>query len=222
MAQLNVNQLTKSFGKRVMLNDVSLALTTGSITSVLGRNGCGKSTLLKILFGVMKADAMSINYNGNSINQNDIIPNQLIAYLPQQPFIPMQKKLRDIVPMFFNEGDMQDKVFYSYNMHKLADTKAGKLSLGELRYFELLLIAHSPHPFILLDEPFSMIEPLYKERIKELLLSLKSTKGILVTDHYYRDVLEISTKSLLLKDGTLIRVNNEQELRMNGYLPDGL
>lgn len=222
MAQLNITRLTKTFGKRIMLNDVSLALTTDSITSVLGRNGCGKSTLLKILFGVMKADAINIDLNGTNIAQKDIIPNQLIAYLPQQSFIPMQKKLRDIVPMFFPEGDMQDKVFYSYNMHKLADTKAGKLSLGELRYFELLLIAHSPHPFILLDEPFSMIEPLYKERIKELLLSLKSTKGILVTDHYYRDVLEISNKNLLLKDGKLTDVNDEKGLKENGYLPDGL
>ena len=86
-------------------------------------------------------------------------------------------------------------------IERIATRKIGTLSLGELRYFELLLVAHLEHPFLLLDEPFSMIELLYKEAIKEFLLSLKAKKGILLTDHYYRDVLDISDRNLVLVDG---------------------
>jgi ABC-type multidrug transport system ATPase subunit len=218
MAGLSITGVQKSFSGKTVLSDVSLHLETGDVMALLGRNGCGKSTLLKILFGTEKATAIHLEFNGRVIKPSDVIPQQVISYLPQDPFLPKHLKVKDIIPICFLDGAAQDAVFYAYNMHKLANTPAGKLSMGELRYFELLLIANLHHPFLLLDEPFSMVEPLYKEKIKELLLNLTAKKGIIVTDHYYQDVLEISNKNFLLKDGTLHPVKDEAGLAALGYL----
>lgn len=219
MNSLNVNSITKRFGKRAVLDNVCFDVSQGELLGIFGRNGCGKSTMLKILFGVQKADGFSVSFNGAPIGQKQIIPDCIIAYLPQESFLPKHLKVRDIIPMYFSESEKQDKIFNADGIFKMANTPAGKLSMGELRYFELLLVAGLPHPFLLLDEPFSMVEPLFKEKIKQLLQHLKEKKGIIVTDHYYSDVLEVSNKNLLLKDGRLLAVNSVTDLAVNGYLP---
>nr|WP_245895719.1 ABC transporter ATP-binding protein [Flavobacterium album] len=156
--------------------------------------------------------------NGKVIPVHKIIPEGCIGYLPQEPFLPNTMKVRDIIPLYYS-GDEQDKLFYSPRIDKIANTRVGKLSMGELRYFELLLIGHLPHQFLMLDEPFSMIEPLYKDLIKDFLKKLKTQKGIIITDHYYDDVLSVTNRKLLLKDGQLININDRNDLIAHGYLP---
>ena len=74
------------------------------------------------------------------------------------------------------------------------------------------------HQFLLLDEPFSMIEPIYKDVIKGLLLELKKTKGIILTDHYYNDVLEITDKNFVIKDSKIIKILDKKDLVKYEYL----
>lgn len=218
MQQLTISELAKNFGTKTILDYVTFECRTGEIVGIFGRNGTGKSTMLKILFGTMKADKIRISINGKSIAPEDIIPQQLIAYLPQDSFLPKSLTVRDIVPLYFPDGDMQDKILYDPLVARMANTKGGNLAMGELRYFELMLISTLPHPFLMLDEPFSMVEPLYREKIKEKLLDLKTTKGIIMTDHYYNDILETATSCLLLKNGRLIPVSNAEDLAEYGYL----
>lgn len=215
---LQLHTVRKSFGKKTILKDVSFTLAQGEIISLFGRNGSGKSTLLKILFGTLKANAIQLQIDGNVISPKEIIPKQLIGYLPQDHFLPKHLKVRDIIPLFHEDGDDQDRIFRAPFVEKIAARKIGTLSLGELRYLELLLVAHLEHPFLLLDEPFSMIEPLYKEAIKAFLLSLKAKKGILLTDHYYRDVLDISDRHLVMVDGVSQTAENVDDLKKLGYL----
>lgn len=218
MQQLTISELAKNFGTKTILDYVTFECRTGEIVGIFGRNGTGKSTMLKILFGTMKADKIRISINGEAIVPEDIIPQQQIAYLPQDSFLPKSLTIRDIVPLYFPDGNMQDKILYDPLIARMANTKAGNLSMGELRYFELMLISTLPHPFLMLDEPFSMVEPLYREKIKEKLLELKTTKGIIMTDHYYNDILETATSCLLLKNGRLIPVSNAEDLAEYGYL----
>lgn len=75
-----------------------------------------------------------------------------------------------------------------------------------------------PHTFLLLDEPFSMIEPLYKEVIKEFLIELKNSKGIILTDHYYNDVLEITTKNYVITDAQIVPILDKADLIFYDYL----
>ncbi len=215
---LSVTGLSKSFGNRPLLDNVALECSTGEILGIFGRNGCGKSTLLKMLFGTMKADAVQLSINGQRVAPAEIIPQGLIGYLPQEPFLPKNLKVRDIIPLYYS-GDAQDKLFYSPGIEKLANTRAGNLSMGELRYFELLLVGHLTHPFLMLDEPFSMVEPLYKDLIKNFLLELKAKKGIIITDHFYNDVFSVTNRRLLLKEGKIFNINDRNDLAAHGYLP---
>jgi len=132
--------------------------------------------------------------------------------------LPKAKTVRSVIPLFFPNGDDQDKIFYSPKVLSFEKTKIGELSMGQLRYLELLLIGHLDHEFLLLDEPFSMIEPIFKEVIKNLLIELKGSKGIILTDHYYNDVLEIASEKFIIKNSEKIKVINRSDLVTHGYL----
>ncbi|MNK08422.1 Lipopolysaccharide export system ATP-binding protein LptB [compost metagenome] len=218
MYTLSVSELTKAFDNKSVLDYIALECKTSEIVSIFGRNGSGKSTILKILFGTLKADRIRLSINGKPLMAEEVIPQQKIAYLPQDSFLPKSLKVRDVVPLYYDSGEMQDKILYAPGMTKIAATKVGSLSMGELRYFELLLVGNLSHPFLMLDEPFSMIEPLFRDRIKEFLFELKATKGIILTDHYYNDVLSVADRNLLLKNGRLVNINNKEELTDHGYL----
>jgi ABC-type multidrug transport system ATPase subunit len=219
MPTLTVTGLTKSFGSKSILDNIAFGCSTGEILGIFGRNGSGKSTILKLLFGTLKANSISLTLDGTALPVKEVIPQGIIGYLPQEPFLPKNLKVRDVVPLYFSNGTMQDKIFYAPGMAKMANTPVGKLSMGELRYFELLLVGHLSHPFLMLDEPFSMIEPLYKDLIKEFLLQLKAKKGIIITDHYYNDVFSVTNRNIMLKDGKLFTIETKQELADHGYLP---
>lgn len=218
MDVLNVTTLNKSFGKRAILNNVSIKFKVGEIIGIFGRNGAGKSTLLKLIFGTLKADSIVLKINSETISQKNVIKSKRIGYLPQHTFLPKERKVREIIPLFFPNGDDQNKIFYSPKVSSFDKIKVGKLSLGQLRYLELLIIGNLNHKFLLLDEPFSMIEPIYKEVIKDLLLELKKSKGIILTDHYYNDVLEITDKNFVIKNGEKIQVLDKHDLVKNEYL----
>ena len=217
-SRLDILEVRKSFKRKKVLESVAFTLTKGELVGIFGSNGCGKSTLLKILFGTLQADFLDMRINGLPVAQKQVIPEQHNGYLPQDSFLPKHIKVRDIIPMFYEDGDAQDLIFRAPFVEKIASRKAGVLSMGERRYLELLLVAHLPHPFLLLDEPFSMIESLYKEAITQFLLSLKAKKGILLTDHYYEDVLKITDRNLILTQGILQEVHSQADLRKVGYV----
>lgn len=218
MATLQLHSTTKSFGKKKVIEEITFNISTGEILGVFGRNGSGKSTLLQLLFGTLNADSIALSVDGTPTSPCQIIQKKLIAYLPQSSMLPKNLKVRDIIPIYFSTEEKQDAIFYDSQIAKIATKKVGELSMGQLRYLEILLVGHLDHPFLILDEPFSMIEPLYKTEIKKFLNNLKSKKGILITDHYYNDVLEIATKNLLLKEGKGNIIRNIEDLKKHNYL----
>ena len=126
--------------------------------------------------------------------------------------------MRDIIPIYFSEAEQQDKIFYDPTIAAFANIKIGELSQGQRKYFETILVGNLNHPILMLDEPFSMLEPLQIESLKEFLLQKKKEKGILITDHYYREVLDISDKNMVLKDGIGHPISSSSELVQFEYL----
>ena len=218
MEILKVENIDKSYGKRSILKNIDLGCRVGEIIGIFGRNGSGKSTLLKIIFGTVKADSISIKIDSETFCQKAIIKSKKVGYLPQDTFLPKDRKVREIIPLFFPNGDDQNKIFYSPQVSNFEKTRVGELSLGQLRYLELLIIGNLNHKFLMLDEPFSMIEPIYKDVIKGLLLKLRETKGIILTDHYYNDVLKVADKTFVIKDAKKIEVFDKDDLIRHGYL----
>ncbi|MDP2686113.1 MAG: ATP-binding cassette domain-containing protein [Aequorivita sp.] len=218
MAIFKLHSATINFGKKEILKEVSFSLKTTDILGIFGRNGCGKSTLLKMIFGTQTKGFIKISIDGTTINPSENISAEHIAYLPQHSFLPKNIKVRDLIPIYFSEEKKQDAIFYDSLVAKLTAKKVGELSLGQVRYLEVLLVGNLEHPFLILDEPFSMIEPLYKIEISKLLNKLKAEKGILITDHYYEDVLEITTQNLIIKDGIASKIDGIPDLRKLEYL----
>ena len=218
MPVLKIRQLSKQFGAKHLLDKIELELATGDCIGLFGRNGSGKSTLLRILFGTLKAGSLELFLDQQPLAIKDVIPQQLIAFLPQDHFLPPGLRVREIIPLYFRQGEQQDRIFYAPRIAELAARRFGQLSIGEKRYFEFLLIAHLPHPFLLLDEPFAMIEPIYQELIQQHIRLLRYSKGILLTDHYYANVWAVSTRSLVLKNGSLRTVSHLEDLIEYGYL----
>lgn len=159
-----------------------------------------------------------MDIDGNRILQKQIVPLKKIGYLPQDSFLPKRITVRNLIPMIFPDGKLQELLFYRKGIAKFEKQRIGELSIGQRKYLELLLLSHMEHPFLLLDEPFSMVEPLYKEEIKGLLEEIKLFKGMIITDHYYHDVFEVSSQNYVLKEGSLTAVFSEEDLKKYNYL----
>ncbi|SRX56104.1 ATP-binding cassette domain-containing protein [Aequorivita sp. CIP111184] len=218
MAIFKLHNATINFGEKEILKEISFSLKTTDIVGIFGRNGCGKSTLLKMIFGTQTKGSIKVSIDEVEFNPSRNVSLKSIAYLPQNSFLPKNLKVRDVIPIYFSEEKKQDIIFYDALIAKLTAKKIGELSLGQVRYLEVLLVGNLDHQFIMLDEPFSMVEPLYKIEIKKLLNNIKVKKGILITDHYYEDVLEITNNNLLLKNGISHIVKNKEDLRKLEYL----
>jgi ABC-type multidrug transport system ATPase subunit len=214
--QIAVRVVLHSFGPRLILTNITFECKTGEIIGVFGRNGTGKTTLFKTMFGTLKADYAEIYFDDQFVPQPD---NQtgFVGFHTQEIMLPKYMKVRDLVSMYLPLAK-QDKVFYSVGIHDMTNKKIYQLSLGQQLYLQLLLLLNLDHPFLILDEPFSMVEPRFKELIKEKLLEYRENKGFIISDHYYRDVLDICDRVHLLKDGVLIPIANNRELVELGYL----
>lgn len=216
---LEVDSIRKSFGDKQVLTDIALKCQPGDIIGLLGRNGTGKSTLLKIIFGTLFTDYKFIRINDEILTQPFKSKNK-IAYLTQDNFLPKNITVKNVVEIYSDdvdqEGFLEDEV-----LSKVTGTKIGNLSGGESRYLEVKLLLNLDSTFVLLDEPFNGISPLHVELIKTMILKKSPRKGIILTDHDYRNVLDVANKFYLLFDGGLKSVQTKQDLIDWGYLPEG-
>lgn len=218
MVGLHVDSILKRYGEKQLLTDVYLSCHVGEVVALLGRNGSGKSTLLEIIFGSLHTDNKFIRADAKQIYGLWDRRN-LINYLPQDSFLPDRLMVQDIISLFC---DAKNKASISEldEIKNLLDKKIAHLSGGEKRLLEVYLIIYSKAKYILLDEPFNGIAPLYKEKIKEQIIQHTTYKGFIITDHDYRNVLDIATKTILIYDGGTREIKNKEELNTWGYLPD--
>ena len=217
MNGLYVDSVTKSFGIRQVLTDIFLSCNEGEIIGLLGRNGAGKSTLLKIIFGSMTADFKFIRIGDKRINR--LYDNRnLINYLPQHSFLPNHLKISQIIKLFCDKSNAE-LISANELISPLIHKKARQLSGGEKRLVEIFLIIYSNATYILIDEPFNGIAPIYKEVIKSMIREQSMNKGFIITDHDYRNILDLSTRIVLIHDGGTKEIKNKEELEFWGYIP---
>jgi len=212
---LEIDNIELSFNNRKILYGVYFKAETGEITGILGRNGCGKTSLLRILFGSLNPKYGNIRIDG--IHQNrKLYLTDYAAYLPQHQLLPDNLKLAEAFRFFNVDWQKFITAFASFGIYE--KTYVEKLSSGELRLAETYLILNSDKPIILLDEPFSFIAPIYVEKIKAILQLKKQKSSIVITDHFYRDILDVSDTIFFLKDGYSKLISSKQDLKDEGYL----
>jgi ABC-type multidrug transport system ATPase subunit len=218
MTKLEILEVEKSFGTKTILKNINFECRKGEILGIFGRNGCGKSTLLKIIFGALQYDSFEALMDNEKYIPNFNIRKQQIAYLPQHNILPLNKKVRDILSMYYPNPDNQDRILYNPKIASYDSLKFGQLSGGEKRYFEIMLISQLPHSVMIFDEPFSMIDPIEQELISDLLQKLKKNKIVIITDHYYRNVLNITDRNVLINNGKSQKIDSVDELIQGEYL----
>ena len=217
---LEVDSVQKRFDFKSILSDVYLKCQTGDIIGVLGRNGSGKSTLLKIIFGVVQADFKFVRIDGVVKSKTEDLFNE-ISYLIQDDFIPMRFSVKKAILLSIEKEVIDD--FYNDEMiQSIRDKKIGHLSGGELRYLEIKLLLSNSSKFVLLDEPYNGLSPIVIDKINALIVENSKTKGVVITDHSYENVIKISTKLLLMKEGKMHHLNDKSELIEKGYLRAGM
>jgi lipopolysaccharide export system ATP-binding protein len=204
---LQADSIQKSFGNRKVLSDVHIQCNEGEIVGLLGRNGSGKSTLMKILHGSLQADQKYIKVNNEVLLSTEQLSQQ-IAYLPQDPFIPLHLKCKQIFPYI-------DEAYLNPTLLQQEDLKIKNLSGGLLRCLEIYFVLSRPCPYLLLDEPFTGCSPILIEELQQKILhASRQKKGIILSDHLYKEVQKITQRNYLMKEGILKESSN-----LDGYAP---
>ena len=215
---LEVDSIRKEFGTKQVLTDIALKCQPGDIIGLLGRNGSGKSTLLKIIFGTLFTDYKFVRINNEVLDKPFKTKNKIV-YLNQDNFLPKNLTVKQVVDIYSN--DLEQKGFLDDEvLAKVIGTKIRNLSGGESRYLEVKLLLNLDTLFVLLDEPFNGISPLHLELVKKMILDKSLNKGIILTDHDYRNVLDVANRYYLMFDGGLKSIKTKQDLIDWGYVPD--
>jgi lipopolysaccharide export system ATP-binding protein len=214
---LEADGIWLKLGGRTILQSVYIKLQIGQITGFLGRNGSGKSCLLKSIMGLMPTENQSVRVDGKYVEKPYQQPG-LIRYLPQHPFVPSSLTVQAAFDWY---GVNMDEIATEYpKINDLKNQRIGTLSGGEKRLTEILLILKSDTAFVLLDEPFSHLMPVQIEQLQTTIRQESRRKGILLSDHLYRSVLDLSDFIYYLNAGgrTILLNDPEQNLKDMGYL----
>jgi len=211
---LEADSIRLSYGTRQILTDIYLKCTVGETVGLLGRNGTGKSSLLQILFGSKHTEDKSIRFNHLS-KPTAFLEPALVNYLPQFNFLPASFTLQK----FFKQYDISfgDFILEFPEFQHLEKTTMRNISGGERRLIEVYCIVVKQSKFALLDEPFSQLSPIHIEKIIKIISQKKSSKGFLITDQLYKEIISISDQLYLLVNGKTHAIKEVAGLQNLGY-----
>ena len=226
---LEAAHLKKTYGKRTVVQDVSLTVRSGEVVGLLGPNGAGKTTCFYMMLGLVGADAGSITLDGNSLTRLPIHRRARLglSYLPQEASVFRQLDVqdniravlelqRDATGRALSRADIDKRLealLEDLQITHLRTNSALSLSGGERRRVEIArALATSPR-FILLDEPFAGIDPIAVIEIQRIVRFLKSRDiGVLITDHNVRETLGICDHAYIINAGSVLASGRPEEI----------
>jgi lipopolysaccharide export system ATP-binding protein len=223
---LEISHLTKIIKKRVILKDVSVTVNPQEIVALLGPNGAGKTTMFSVVLGISNPTQGKVIFNNKVINELPIHmrAKEGISYLPQARSIfrglTVEENIRAVAEVVIKDEEKQDElVEHLLNEFKIAHLRtASALSLsgGEARRVEIARCLTTSPKVLLLDEPFSALDPIAIIELKEMLRHLKD-KGIsiFITDHNVKETLDIVDRAYIINNGELIAEGSSQEIVEN-------
>ena len=223
MALLETKQLKKSYGGRMVVNGVDITINPGEIVGLLGPNGAGKTTTFYMVTGIIRPESGSILFDHRDISQYPMHKRaQLgIGYLSQEPSIFRKLTVEENIMAILETLDLPrserenriEELLRELGMLSLRKSRALTLSGGERRRLEITR-ALVTHPLcILLDEPFSGIDPIAVADCQNLIQELKNKGlGILLTDHNVRETLAITDRAYIMSEGKILISGTKDEL----------
>ncbi len=223
MHQLKIQNVSKSFKDRKVVDEVSFDVRSGQVIGLLGPNGAGKTTSFYMVVGLLKPDQGAVYFDETSITHLPMYRRARmgISYLPQEPSIFRKLSVRDnIMAVLENMSLTQEEregrlegLLEELNIAHIAQSRAFQLSGGERRRVEVARALATNPAFILLDEPFAGIDPIAVIELQKIIRQLKERGiGVLITDHNVRETLGICDLSYLLKDGQVQEKGTAEQL----------
>jgi lipopolysaccharide export system ATP-binding protein len=220
---LSAFHLQKTYGRRRVVDNVSLSVEQGEVVGLLGANGAGKTTTFYMMVGLERAETGNIFLNGQEVTT---LPMYLrarlgLGYLPQEPSIfrkmsAEQNILAVLETMKMTRADRfarLEELLEEFGVTHVRKTRGDALSGGERRRVEIARCLATEPQFILLDEPFAGIDPIAIDDIREIILYLKNQGiGILITDHNVRETLGITDRAYIMAEGKILKSGQPNEL----------
>jgi lipopolysaccharide export system ATP-binding protein len=223
MLKLQAVELSKSYRGRRVVDDVELEIGQGEVVGLLGPNGAGKTTTFYIIVGLARPDSGRVLLNGDEITD---LPMYLrarsgISYLPQEPSVFRQLTCEENLLAVLEtlpltpeqQRDRLEELLVQMGLETVRQSKAYTLSGGERRRLEIARSLTLQPSFILLDEPFSGIDPLTVKDLQEIIRDLsRSGIGVLITDHNVRETLSVTDRAYILRNGKIFKKGRPADL----------
>lgn len=238
MQKLSTDEIGKSYKGRQVVRGVSLEISQGEVVGLLGPNGAGKTTSFYMIVGLVAPDTGRILADGKEITR---VPMYLrarqfgISYLPQEPSVfrklTVEENILAVLEVQSLPSEVRrsrtEKLIDQLNLGHIRKTRGYALSGGERRRVEIARCLCIQPSFILLDEPFSGIDPIAVLDLQEIIYDLKASGiGVLITDHNVRETLSVTDRAYIINEGRIFRdgtpeqLGNDPEVR-RVYLGEG-
>ena len=222
--RLETDEIGKSYGGRAVVRGVSMTIDQGEVVGLLGPNGAGKTTSFYMIVGLLRPDAGRILVDGVDISR---MPMYLrarergISYLPQEPSVFRKLTVEENILAVLEAQHLSwesrrtktQRLIEQLNLGHVRKTRGYALSGGERRRVEIARCLAIEPAFILLDEPFSGIDPIAVLELQEIIFGLKANGiGVLITDHNVRETLLVTDRAYIINEGRIFRTGTPGEL----------
>ena len=221
---IKTKSLKRVVDSKVLFNNIDLELPSNQITGLLGANGAGKTSLFRAIAGLSSIDSGELTFFDEDLLDMTLEQRAAagLSYVPQENSLfedlTLLENLMAVIELKF--GNITDKkinetesLLKKMNLSEKRDTKAKNLSGGEKRKTEILRAILLESKFILLDEPFAGVDPISVEEINKILKDLKRNVGIFISDHNFRDVINVCDLIILLNQGEVLMQGNPDEVK---------
>lgn len=224
LSKLETRGLIKYYGSLQVLFGINLIFSSGEIIGLLGKNGAGKTTTFHCLVGLSSPEKGRIFFNGNDITYTPTHERAKmgIVYLPQENSVFKNATVYEnllIVAQENFEVNIEEKVaeaLKTMDIYHIKDSKADRISGGEKRRVEIARAMLLSPKFLLLDEPFSGVDPITVNELQNIIAGLKEKGiGIVITDHNVDEVFSIADRAYIIDEGRVIAEGSPDELRKN-------
>ncbi len=218
---LEARDLVKSYAGRRVVDRLSICVERGRVIGLLGPNGAGKTTTFYLIIGFLAAEAGAVVLDGTTISALPFWERAQkgIGYLPQEPSVFTRATVEGNLDLVLEwqtrkaREALREELLREFRLEPLRRRRAGTLSSGERRRLEIARSLATSPAYILLDEPFSGIDPISVAELQSEILALKQRGlGIVVTDHNVRDTLTITDYAYLVNEGQVITAGTPQEI----------
>ncbi len=207
---IEVHHVSKKFGKKQILNDISFEVKAGERVVIVGKNGSGKTTLLRIMAGIIKADVGDIKYFNEKTKSNGKVFRKYCGYVPQENPLMDELTVSDNLKLWSQNNEVKKKIIERFELQDMLKMQVGKLSGGMKRRLSIACALLSEPKILILDEPTTALDLYFKDDIMHWLKAFQNDGGVvLMTSHDSTEILN-ADRCLLMSAGQLLELKKEE------------